>query len=152
RVHERPAASATLWSHVVLRPAGGGESDLEGDVRVFDADGRVLLEIDGWRYRRLEGAPAGADAGDPGVRERLNACPPRARAAELAAYLSERLASTLGLASVDASTAIIDLGMDSMLAVELKNRVERELGLRVSLVGLLGGWSAEQLAAKLAEQ
>jgi hypothetical protein len=45
-----------------------------------------------------------------------------------------------------------DLGMDSLMAVELKNRLEAELGVTLPLIRLIQGPSVSELATWLAEQ
>ncbi len=60
--------------------------------------------------------------------------------AELAAAL--RLP---GPASVDLSTALIDLGVDSLLALDLRKRLRRNIGRSVPLARLLGGITGAEL-------
>jgi mycobactin polyketide synthetase MbtD len=60
--------------------------------------------------------------------------------AELAAAL--RLA---GPASVDLSKALIDLGVDSLLALDLRKRLRRAIGRSVPLARLLGGITGSEL-------
>jgi len=60
--------------------------------------------------------------------------------AELAAAL--RLA---GPASVDLSAALIDLGLDSLLALDLRKRLRRDIGRSVPLARLLGGITGAEL-------
>ena len=56
RVHQ-PPSSTDAWSHATLRkPVGQGT--LEGDIRVHDLAGRLLIEIDGLRLQQVRaGAP-----------------------------------------------------------------------------------------------
>jgi thioester reductase-like protein len=52
RVHARP--DADLWSHAVLRSAEDGQAGtIEGDVRVIDAEGHVVLEALGFTLQRV---------------------------------------------------------------------------------------------------
>ena len=52
RVHARPGAG--LWSHAVLRSGEDGQSGtIEGDVRVIDAEGHVVLEALGFTLQRV---------------------------------------------------------------------------------------------------
>lgn len=67
--------------------------------------------------------------------------------AELAAAL--RLG---GPASVDLNTALIDLGVDSLLALDLRKRLRRGAGRSVPLAKLLGGITGAQLIEALTEQ
>src|SRR6185295_8494351 len=95
--------------------------------------GTVFVEIEGWRYKRLSGKRRHeASELDLGIRDRINACrtdEDRQRALER--YLTMRLEETLSRPISDVDKPIIDFGLDSMLAVEIRNRAESELGLRV---------------------
>ena len=52
RVHARPGAD--LWSHAVLSSGEDGQSGtIEGDVRVIDAEGHVVLEALGFTLQRV---------------------------------------------------------------------------------------------------
>ena len=52
RLHARPGAD--LWSHAVLRSGADGQSGtIEGDVRVIDAEGHVVLEALGFTLQRV---------------------------------------------------------------------------------------------------
>jgi thioester reductase-like protein len=52
RVHARPGAD--LWSHAVLRSGADRQSGtIEGDVRVIDAEGHVVLEALGFTLQRV---------------------------------------------------------------------------------------------------
>lgn len=58
----------------------------------------------------------------------------------------------LGEAELSPADSFSSRGMDSMMAIELKNRIEHELGARIAIVDLLKGASAETLAATVAPQ
>jgi natural product biosynthesis luciferase-like monooxygenase protein len=53
------------------------------------------------------------------------------------------------LERVDVDTRLMNLGLDSLVAVQFKNRVSRELGLQVSLVDTLRGASITTLVERL---
>ena len=56
RVHQ-PPSSTDAWSHATLRkPVGQGT--LEGDIRVHDLAGRLLIEIDGLRLQQVRAGRA----------------------------------------------------------------------------------------------
>ena len=97
-----------------------------------------------------------ADPGDRGLRQELldelAAAAPERRHALLARYLRDRLAAQLGLSpaqapGLDASPA--ELGVDSLMAIELKNRVGRELGVDLPGDRLIDGTPVHQLVELL---
>jgi mycobactin polyketide synthetase MbtD len=63
--------------------------------------------------------------------------------AELAAALS------LGDSRIDLDAALIDIGIDSLLALDLRKRLRLATGRSVPLAKLLGGISGTELAAIL---
>jgi acyl carrier protein len=69
-------------------------------------------------------------------------------------YLSESLARVFGLSSdkFDPGLSLYNLGLDSLTAVELKNRVETELLVVIPLEKLLQGPSVRQLGVEILEQ
>ena len=68
------------------------------------------------------------------------------------AALARIVAACLGISgAVDPATPFHDLGLDSLIAVEIRNRVENELGLAVSVRELIEGASLSTLAARLGD-
>lgn len=89
-----------------------------------------------------------------GARDALGAgTPAAARRRAFEAYLIERVARVLRLApgAVDPSVALVRLGLDSLTAVELKNRIRSELALVVPIVTILSSAGVSRLSAALAE-
>ena len=109
-------------------------------------------------FRRLaperpEGEEAPATAGGK-VREEVLAAPPEERAAVLTALLGEQLALAVGLppSRLDPHQPLDTLGIDSLRAIDFKNRVEEQLGITVPIVDLLAGPSLTEFAGKLLGQ
>ena len=73
------------------------------------------------------------------------------RAQTVEQYLRDQMARLLGAASasIDVERPITDLGLDSLIAVELTLALERDLGVEVAGAKLLGGASIRQLAADI---
>lgn len=72
----------------------------------------------------------------------------------LEAYLVETAARVLRIdpQRLDREQSLNTMGLDSMIAIELKNHIERGIGVSLSVVDLLQGTSIVQLAAQLARQ
>jgi myxalamid-type polyketide synthase MxaE and MxaD len=69
-------------------------------------------------------------------------------------YLSQVIMRTLGIGveRLDLKLSLYGIGLDSLTAVEIKNRVETDLQLVVPLENLLQGPSISQLSEELAQQ
>jgi short-subunit dehydrogenase/acyl carrier protein len=78
----------------------------------------------------------------------LRAAPSAGRGDLLAAYLRAEAARTLGMASddLDLASPLSSLGFDSLMAVQLKNQIEADLGVVVPMIRFLDGPSVNQLA------
>jgi acyl transferase domain-containing protein/acyl carrier protein len=91
-------------------------------------------------------------AGHPGEKRRtLLAAEPAERIRLLQSHLTELVARVLGLPAsrLDVRQPLSNLGLDSLMAVELKNRIAVDLGVNVPMVTFLSGPSVEQAAAQL---
>jgi len=129
-----------------------------------DATQALAMAVDWGRYlagRRM--APplfeslAGRRAeGEKAVRaEWLAEAPAGERPERLLAYLRSQLAATLGMASPEAlepRQRLFDLGMDSLMAVEMKNRLEKGLGVSLRSTLLFDYPTLEALAKHLGEE
>ena len=80
----------------------------------------------------------------------LLAAEPEERQQLLQSYLSEQVARVLGLsiAKLDVQQPLSNLGLDSLMAVELKNRLAVDLGISIPVVKFLQGLSVHQLATQ----
>ena len=69
-------------------------------------------------------------------------------------YLREQVAGVLRMPSetLDSSQPLTALGLDSLMAIELKNRLELELVVRIPIVTFLQGPSIVQFTAQLLDQ
>ncbi len=90
-----------------------------------------------------------------GLRRRLERAPEEARLSLLMEYLGQEVMRVLGLPSPVAPDAgLFDLGMDSLMVVELRNRINQELrlGSALSPTALFDHPSVRALAAHLVER
>ena len=69
----------------------------------------------------------------------------------LQSYISEQVARVLGLSpsQLDVQQPLTNLGLDSLMAVELKNRISADLGVNVPMVKFLQGFSVAQAVTLL---
>ena len=84
-------------------------------------------------------------------RAALLALPEGERRAALEAYLAVEAARRLRLPAggIDPGQPLSGMGLDSLSAVEIRRRVEEDLGVSPSLSGLLEGWSVRELAGEI---
>ena len=77
------------------------------------------------------------------------AAPASERGGRLVTLVTEHLARVLGTApaGLEPDARLTDLGLDSLMAVELRNRLEREFGVDIPVMTLLQGPSAAGVAA-----
>jgi acyl carrier protein len=89
----------------------------------------------------------------PGLtRDRLLAAGLDEQPTLLQTYLNSLAAKTMGVSNLDSRQPLNELGLDSLMAVEMKNRIETDLGVVVPMVKLLQGPSIAQLAAHVLAQ
>jgi hypothetical protein len=164
-----PELPADYWSLARFLPADQDGPD-RADVALIGLDGVVLAEFSGITLHRLDGSPAAA-AHVPGPSRAATAepgrVPPQPSAPteiELLLLSGEqepspagrdavlaRAAAVLGLplTRLDRRRSLREQGLDSIMAVQLRRRLERECAVRVSADRLLGPESAAELSAGL---
>jgi acyl carrier protein len=87
-------------------------------------------------------------------RDALLAAEPAERRPLLQSYLSEQVARVLGLspAKLDVQQPLSNLGLDSLMAVELKNRIAVDLKVNVPVVKFLQGFSVDEAVTQVLDQ
>lgn len=94
-------------------------------------------------------APARARGGEASELAQLWAAQPSARPQRLESYLLEQVRRVLRIASgkrLDPQLSLTRLGIDSLMALELRNRIEADLNVLVPVSKILLGPSAQKLA------
>jgi aryl carrier-like protein len=82
------------------------------------------------------------------VLQRITTAQASERAAILGSFLSEQVARVLALSSasrVRSDQSIMDIGMDSLTAMELRNRMQGALKIKLGVADLLRGPTIEEL-------
>jgi hypothetical protein len=126
-----------------------------GQYGVFSVDwSRYLTRFPGGRAVATEpGAPA-PDGAEPARRLRRDwpgATPVRRRELVLG-YLSGMLATRLGTSSVDEDLSLAEAGLDSLVAVEIRGQIFRDLEVDLPLTGLLDGKVLRLLVDELTDR
>jgi acyl transferase domain-containing protein/NADPH:quinone reductase-like Zn-dependent oxidoreductase/acyl carrier protein len=88
----------------------------------------------------LTASPGAGRAAEVEILAALQGAPAAERRALLCDFVRDRAASVLGFASAQAlslHTSLFDLGLDSLMAVELRNRLQTSLGNAVTLAATL---------------
>jgi mycobactin polyketide synthetase MbtD len=128
---------------VAMEPQAAIEASLyryDGDPLIFDADFdrlRVFFESQGMPMPFSASHTGDGDAG-----ENISIAKP------LADVVCAELAATLHLGdalSIDPATSLIDLGVDSLLALDLRKRLRRTVGNSVPVARMLGGITVTEL-------
>jgi acyl transferase domain-containing protein/NAD(P)-dependent dehydrogenase (short-subunit alcohol dehydrogenase family)/acyl carrier protein len=86
------------------------------------------------------------------LHEQLAAANQEERRSILASFVCSQVAATLGIAAADSiepRESLFDLGVDSLMAIELRNRIESRLGSRLRSTTLFDFPTVEQLATHL---
>lgn len=163
--------SGSLWCHVLWRHENGsGPRHTRADVRLIGEDGRLLFEIHDLRLRSLtpeeraaiaavrrepeeRGGAAATDGALP-VRQRILASPPEDRQGVLEHEMRRELSRVLRLPAdrIDPEQSLTNLGLDSIMAIELKNRIERAFEVSIPIAMLIEGPSLRALAGKVVAQ
>jgi acyl transferase domain-containing protein len=171
RLEAPVSAGEGFWGHAIVAEPHAVAGTLEGDVALRDQSGRVVLRARGLRLRLLqprevnEEAPAAGSLAPPAngaedaaaavlTAAALRSTPAGERQAVLERHLQRRVAGVLRLppARLDVHRPLSTMGIDSLMAVELKNGVERELEVSLPLIQLIQGPTVAELAALLLEQ
>lgn len=93
------------------------------------------------------------NADDLAFKEEFANCPEAEREERLLIYLKQQLAKALQMTpeAVDDTQPLIDMGIDSLLAVEFKNRVTKVTEVELPVVRMLGGANLSDVARWMAE-
>jgi NADPH:quinone reductase-like Zn-dependent oxidoreductase/acyl carrier protein len=162
-----PATSIAwgLWQRPTGMTSHLGEADLArmgrmGLAPLSDEQGLALLDralgaAEPLLLAGLAGVPARRESAPASIAERLAALAPAEREAELLALVRAEAAGVLGHASpeeVAPDSAFKDLGLDSLAAVELRNRLNLITGLKLATIAIFDFATPAALAKHLLGQ
>ncbi len=82
------------------------------------------------------------------IKPKLLAAPPAQRLALLQNFVADQVGGVFGVEpdQIDRATSLTSLGLDSLMAIDLINRMESELGVSVPMGSVLRGPSLDELA------
>jgi NADPH:quinone reductase-like Zn-dependent oxidoreductase/acyl carrier protein len=91
---------------------------------------------------------------DEALLRKLLAAEPEERSSLIESYMIEQSARVLGFSQsqLDPVKPLTDLGLDSLMALEMKNRVESSLGITLPISALLQGPSIREIAGVVSTQ
>ena len=116
--------------------------------QIFDAANPLFAD-----FRRHASPRQDAAVAISAVRQSILAADPGARQAILESYMVAELARVLQMdpARLDIHEPLDSLGLDSLMAIEYKHRLDTELGVDLSIMSLLDGPTMSQIAAQFLE-
>jgi NADPH:quinone reductase-like Zn-dependent oxidoreductase/aryl carrier-like protein len=116
----------------------------------FDWDKMKVMTGGSWSILK-DVMDISASRANPSARITLLSLEPDARLSWLITHLRRQVAQVLGATAVnlDEQQPLTNLGLDSLMAVELKNRIERDLGVSLPMVTFLQGPTLPQMAENL---
>ncbi|HEY1353936.1 MAG TPA: amino acid adenylation domain-containing protein [Ktedonobacteraceae bacterium] len=149
-----------IWSWARLSPeADADEKTREGEITLLDEQGHPLAQLRGIRLRSLSTLTSRRPAEQRETaqhltRALLGSVSHQRRQALLVRYLCQIAAQARGGASlpVETSCTLADLALDSIMAIELKQRIQAELEIDLPVTSFLQDLPLTHLAAQMAEQ
>jgi acyl transferase domain-containing protein len=145
--------SSGMWCHVLLDSAGAG---FVGDLTLFDDRGMFVGKTEGMELHPIKKEPFLRSLRRGPVEKKkapievdaLKRMAPSVRTIALEVVLKAELGSILGLGpeELPSDRPLRDLGIDSLVTVELKSAIESELEIELSMADLIEGPSLATLA------
>ncbi len=143
----------TALEHLIAAPAGNlGFLDLDWNTlsrSLPAAHAPKFLDL----ARLTAGGDRGAHAGDSAqdLRRWLGGLPADEALTELTAMVRAEVAEILRIAPerIEPATSLLDMGMDSLMAVELATSIESRLDVRLSALALSGGPTIESIVDRI---
>lgn len=149
RLAANPMPAAEALDALPALLSSGEMSVAYASVR-WDAAQRILPTLTSPTFAEVAGARADGDGGD--LREKLAAMSPDERKELILAVLIEEVTRILSTSAgaLDPHRSVAELGMDSLMAVELRLALEGRLGVNLPMLSLSQQTSLAMIAANLA--
>lgn len=153
KIHNNPGKS--VWGYGKLSSClEDTVSKLEGSVLLFNDEGELLVQVSGVNIRYLDDEPVKQipSSEHKEVAGQLKLITGTERYDLLVEYLSDIVADVLGLPeteTIDPDRQLTELGLDSILVMELRDIVFTDLGIEFPVADLLQGPSITNAANKL---
>jgi thioester reductase-like protein len=160
RIYRPFGESETVWCQAVLQSENLDSGTITGSLYIFDDNGALIGELSNVAYRRVSReALAQSERVAPHrtikpvskiSRAALTAIPSAQHPAALRTYLSELVGQVTGMgaAKIDPQRSLLDM-VDSLMSVELKTHIERDLQVNIPLSEILGGQSINDIVNAL---
>ena len=151
------AGTGETYCRVRLLPSAD-PSMLSAEARLYDASGRVVVEADGVYLKRAardQLLRADLPAALPARRDLTPAAPVPAAAVRGPEQVEELLVRTVARAlgsdsaGLDVHEPLQNLGLDSLMALEVKDSLSAQLGISLPLVSFLEGRSVRTLGTEI---
>lgn len=146
------------YAHATVRPSG---EEFRADVSVYDLTGEPLIEVTGVTLLRMtetageQSQPWTAEPAPGQIRGRLLEIPDAAeRRAAIEALTAECVAAVARVpaSAIDSDAPMRRLGIDSLMALELRNQLEDRFGVTLSAAMIWNHPTVGQLAPLVAHR
>ncbi|MCC5463956.1 SDR family NAD(P)-dependent oxidoreductase [Pelosinus baikalensis] len=149
-----------IWCHFILDKNGEKNNYIQGEYKLFDDDGLILVQARGKKVKkldikRMEVLKLTRDEVDgiksSWIMDEIRSKTGASKTQALEQYLRQTMAEQLGMLpeNLDVDEPLRDLGMDSIAAVNFISMVDKSLGIKIPAEEILQGPSIKELAATL---
>ncbi len=160
RIYRPFGENEAVWCQAVLQSENLDSGTITGSLTIFDNNGALIGELSNVTYRRVSREALIQSARVMPRREikavskisrtALMALPITQRPAAIRDYLCELVGQVTGMgaAKIDPQRSLLDM-VDSLMSVELRTNIERDLQVNIPLSEILGGQSINDIANTL---
>ena len=122
-------------------------------VHLLHPDGRIIGSIEGLVLKKVRQETLQHSGSSQTIRQQLENAEESERQPILLAYMKNHVAAALGLqeSQIETQHPLITMGFDSIMAIEMSNRIQTELAVEVPLEKFIEGLDLEELALYITE-